>query len=401
MEGFFSSTELAVVKSPHPLVAKCGTCGLFKNCLSPKMPPSGQGKQRILIIGEAPGKTESEQNRQFVGDAGQTLRRALRKHDVNPDEDCWFTNSLICRPPNNRTPTKLEVDYCRPNLIKTINELKPEVIIPLGGTAVESLIPYIWKDDVDTTTRWVGWQIPCQFLNAWVCPSYHPSYLNRMNDPVLDMNFDAHIGAAVALPGRPWPEGPLALEKSVEVMLDVKEAAEAIRSIINIGELVSFDYETNMLKPDSPDARIVCCSICSRLGGTIAYPWHGAAIDATSELLRSDIPKRAYNAKFEERWTQAILGHGVNNWETDGMLLAHVLDNRSGITGLKFQAFVRLGQPPYDEHIKPYLEGVGGNGKNRIHECNLPDLLLYCGMDSILEYHVVAKMKKELQRGLR
>src|SRR5262245_43419820 len=84
---------------------RCGLCGLLNKCQSPKMEVYGKGKNGILIVGEAPGANEDEQGIPFVGKAGRYLRGILHGLDVNMRNDCWLTNSLICRPPNNATPT--------------------------------------------------------------------------------------------------------------------------------------------------------------------------------------------------------------------------------------------------------------------------------------------------------
>jgi hypothetical protein len=169
--------------------------------------------------------------------------------------------------------------------------------------------------------------------------------------------------------------------------------------MIEQGGAVAFDYETNMLKPDSKDAEIVCCSVCWEGKKTIAFPWHGEAVTAMSELLLSPkIKKVGANNKFEERWTRRILGHGVRGWVWDCMVSAHVLDNRPLITSVKFQSFVRLGQPSYDTAVGPYLKASDGNKKNRIKEVDLGSLLQYCGMDSLLEW-LIAESQRETTDG--
>ena len=82
------------------------------------------------------------------------------------------------------------------------------------------------------------------------------------------------------------------------------------------------------------------------------------------------------------------------------MLAAHVLDNRGGISSIKFQAFVLLGQPDYDSSIKEYLKSrdPGGYGLNRVKQAPVKPLLLYCGLDSLLEYLVAKKQKKLLKK---
>jgi hypothetical protein len=78
------------------------------------------------------------------------------------------------------------------------------------------------------------------------------------------------------------------------------------------------------------------------------------------------------------------------------MQAAHILDNRRDVSGLKFQAFVRLGQPAYDEHISPFLKSKNSNTANRIKRLSIEDVLLYCGMDSLSEYKLAEIQMKEL-----
>jgi hypothetical protein len=106
------------------------------------------------------------------------------------------------------------------------------------------------------------------------------------------------------------------------------------------------------------------------------------------------------NCKFEDRWSKRILGVDVKGWWHDTMLAAHVLDNRGGISSIKFQAFVLLGQPDYDSSIKEYLKSrdPGGYGLNRVKQAPIKPLLQYCGMDSLLEYLVAKKQKKLLKK---
>jgi uracil-DNA glycosylase family 4 len=412
--ALFTARELEIVRRPPSLVPRCGVCRLDRGCSSPKMPVYGEGRRGVLVVGEAPGETEDRQNRPLVGKAGQRLRTILRGLGVDLDRDCWTTNALICRPPGNEIPDPRMVDYCRPNVIKTIGELNPSTIVLLGGVAVRSVVSWLWGEDTgvdsmkgrkgkrgkdDPVRRWVGWRIPSQQLNAWVCPTYHPSFVERAldsRDPVPQLLVTEHLRAAFALEGRPWAEVP-DYQSQVTVETNPDTAADIIYEMM-YRKAIAFDYETDRLKPDNSDSRIVCCSM-SDGDYTIAYPWAGKAITATAAVLKSNVPKIASNMKFEDRWTRAKLGFHVRNWAWDTMLAAHVLDNRPGISGLKFQAFVLLGQGEYDKSVKPYLksDGDSANSRNRVTECPLEDLLLYCGVDSLLEVLVAKKQRRMMK----
>lgn len=398
-QGFFKPTEIQTPETAISKIPKCGVCKLYKHCKSPKMKPTGEGKRKILIVAEAPGATEDEKGVQLIGQSGKYLEDTLRKCGIEMRKDCWLTNAIICRPAENRTPDDKEIDYCRPNLFNTIEELKPEIIIPLGGTAVKSLIGGLWKDKVDAISRWVGWRIPVQKINTWVCPTYHPAFLLRGKDPVTEMYFTQHLKDAVSLPSRPWRNGPPDWKSRIKVLFDPLQAAGSIRELSKHNPMIAFDYETNCLKPDNSTAKIISCSVHFDIGKgiTIAFPWRDPVIDEVSHLLMNPkIKKIGSNIKFEERWTRAVLGHGVKGWHWDTMLAAHVLDNRTGITGLKFQAFVQLGQDSYDDHIKPFLYSGGSYKLNKINQLDMQEVLVYNGLDSLLEFKVYHKQARLL-----
>jgi hypothetical protein len=153
--------------------------------------------------------------------------------------------------------------------------------------------------------------------------------------------------------------------------------------------------ENDCLKPDG-DGKIVCCSVSDGII-SVAFPWHGDAIQAVLELAKSDVPKRGWNVQHEIRWLLAKHGVRVRNWEWDGMNNAHIMDNREGISGLKFQAFALVGAPSWDDAMKPYLKGRGGYGKNRIWEIWKQDpraVLSYCGLDSLYEFRAAEVQMK-------
>jgi len=399
--GFFAGSQL-VSKAPIGIHPKCGACGLFKHCRTPKMGVGGLGERGIMVIGEAPDDVDDNEGNAFSGKAGAELRKRMRSCGLDLDRDCWYTNAIICRPANekkNRFPTDLEVDYCRPNLLKAIDELKPIAFLLLGTAAVQSLISHIWRESPGSIDRWQGWTIPCQKLNAWILPTYHPSYLLREDDVVLGFMFDAVLERLGDIDARPFKVVPD--EKSnIEITLDPSRAAKTLRKMIEKGGPVAFDYETNMLKPDSPKSAIVSCSVCWRGKKTIAYPWLGEAVTATRELLRSPLPKIASNLKFEERWTRRHLKTCVRNWCWDTMIAAHIGDNRNGITSIKFQSFVLLGSDVWDDHIQQFLH-TSKNGDSDVNQIleqvDLNDLLMYNGLDSLLEYRVAEVQMEQLR----
>jgi uracil-DNA glycosylase len=413
-DGLISLTELgAPTRAPVGRLPQCAACGLYRGCEAPRLrlshpkmiEPAGAGRLKTLVVGEAPGETEDYNGKPFVGRAGRRLQEALARCGVALFDDCWVMNAAACRPVaydrqlkrhENRPPTEKEIGYCRPAVFAALEELKPERIVLLGGGAMVSVLGRLWKPFglKGAVYRWNGWQVPCQELNAWVCPTYHPSHVLREDGEALNRIFDGQLRAAFALKGRPFKKVP-DYGKRIHVELDADRAADMVASMCFTERQFAVDYETTCLKPEG-DGRILCVAV-SDGSASLATPWRGKVPEVMKNILSNPkVKKIAANAKFEDKWTRAKLGTPVKGWLWDTMVAAHVLDNRRGVSGLKFQAFARLGQGEYDTHVDRYIAGEGGYGKNRLHDVDVRDLLFYCAMDSLLEYKLAQLQMKEL-----
>ncbi len=96
-------------------------------------------KPPILVIGEAPGYDEDVQGRPFVGASGKLLDKMLAAIGLSRTENCFITNIVKCRPPENRNPAKDEVLSCSHFLDEQIRLLSPKMILLLGSVALKSI----------------------------------------------------------------------------------------------------------------------------------------------------------------------------------------------------------------------------------------------------------------------
>ena len=390
-DALFSAAEARVYRPTSSLIANCDRCGLFRaGCKTDRMKPSGKGGKRILICSEYPGRDEDVAGEPFVGKTGQRLQAELSRVGIDMRRDCRLTNALLCYSPSAKDH-KTAVADCRPNLLRTIAEFDPTVILLLGSAAVRSYITHLWSEP-GAVGRWVGRAIPCRKPNAWVCVSYNTAHLLYGDDRVTELHFHRHLKQMAELTelGRPWPDGgPPDLNSEVEVVLSPEDAASRLRKYT--GGTIAWDIETTTLRPESRNARIVCASVCWEGEETIAFPWHGPVLGEMKRILQSrEVAKIGYSCQFETGWVREKLGIEIQSWCHDGMLVAHALDPRGGVTGLKYQGFTLLGAPDYNHHIAPFLESAkpGSHNPNRIGEVSLPLLCRYCGTDSLLEYRV-------------
>ena len=67
----------------------------------------GAPNAEVLFVGEAPGASEDEQGLPFVGKAGALLDDMLKMIGLSR-ADVFITNSVKCRPPENRDPLNVE-----------------------------------------------------------------------------------------------------------------------------------------------------------------------------------------------------------------------------------------------------------------------------------------------------
>lgn len=400
MKGLFQSSLLTKAEE-FSRVSKCGTCGLYKNCRSPKLSPQGNGTSGVMVVLPPISKKGDEYGKFIYSGVGGEVKRLLLEHGI-PLNDCWLTSAVICHSPN---PTAEQIDACSFKLRESILKLKPKVVIAIGWQAVRNIIQFTWNREAENTERWYGYQIPSQLLNAWVCPVMAPS----PNDEDCSRLLFARQFVAALKKDRPYPDGDIPDYKSEVNLVSEKEAVKFLRHIVREGGPAAFDFETNCLKPEHDKAAIEAVSICWRGTHTIAIPWYGGVIEAfRAFLLARNVGKIASNLQFEHRWCKAMLNIRVRNWIWDTMQAAHAADNRRKASGLKFQAFVRLGVPSYDEAIAPFLGSAEGDSKeqdshalNDIKQIGLKDLLIYCGLDSLLEYKVAAIQAEEMGHPMR
>jgi uracil-DNA glycosylase family 4 len=137
----------------------------------------GNPQAKLVFVGEGPGADEDAQGIPFVGRAGQLLTQMIDNTAAKEGlpirrADVYICNVVKCRPPENRTPERDEMDTCSPFLFRQLEAIHPKAICVLGATAAKALL--------NTSTgitqlrgKWQEWRgIP-------VMPTYHPSFLLR------------------------------------------------------------------------------------------------------------------------------------------------------------------------------------------------------------------------------
>jgi uracil-DNA glycosylase family 4 len=419
-EGFFKELGISKLSLPKkkqdPVVfGSCEECGLYKDCKSPKMLPTGNGNKRILIVAEAPGGREDAKGVQLVGEPGQFLRRTLRSMGYDLKNDFWKTNAVRCYPVKSNGPTSMQVKMCRKYLMEAIDRYKPKGIIVFGETALEALIGHRLTGRIKQKSNkskfrvWAGTSIPDQELKCWVLPMYHPAYLlHRDFDEALQNIWKKQLKAAIEKVKEPFPDNSYLIER-VKYTLDEGEACSWINEMLHRGpKWVGFDYETTGIKPHRIGHRIHTASF-AYADKAYSFPFFDTDrfLSAWKRFLASDIGKIVHNFSFEQLWSKVLLGVDIAGRRWDTMLGAHSVHNIRP-TQLKFQTYTNLGILGYDDAIDPYItrlrEGEdkkSSNAFNCIEDCPIEDTLQYGGVDSSVLPELFAIQRRTLGRKLR
>jgi len=159
-----SIAELATV------IASCRACVLGALATN-AVPGEGNINADFVCVGEAPGQTEDEAGRPFVGAAGQLLTKILSAIQLER-EDVFICNVLKHRPPGNRNPLPDEIHACTPYLTRQLALTKPKVILALGTFAAQTLL------NTTTALGKLRGQVH-QYQGVPLVVTYHPSALLR------------------------------------------------------------------------------------------------------------------------------------------------------------------------------------------------------------------------------
>jgi len=168
-------------------------------------------------------------------------------------------------------------------------------------------------------------------------------------------------------------------KKPKVVVIDTEKGAlRAIAILRRKYNKAVVDIETDLDKEKSFDHpsrfALLCIGICVQKGVGIVFGERAcrseAVLKSMADWLRG-IELIFQNGKFDvsglypKGFTDLVIGQ-------DTMLKSYVLDERSGIHGLKYNAVEKLGAPRYDEDLDQYT----GKGKNKRFG-NIPRSILY------------------------
>jgi uracil-DNA glycosylase family 4 len=354
----------------------------------PGMGPTGA---KFLILGEAPAREETIAGKPFVGASGRELDRLLKDAGI-PRHECWITNVCKYEVPPNVDKKKLpfhvraknhgiDMDQQLAELRTEINEIKPNAILALGGSALWALSG---RSPISKHRGSLLWGMGTKFV-----PTYHPAHLlhstrggeikGYWNRQIMVFDFK-----------RAWAE-------STSPTLDVPN--RVLQICHNSGELYEFldRYKDKRKLSVDIEAGGHCLPICVGLSfnknhGMTVPLWN---FDGISDIPDSDMATIWYMlAKI--LWEKDIVGQNFNydrdklrrlgfairRIHSDTMLKGFAI-NPELPKGLAFLTSIYTREPFYKD------EGM--------YEGDIRDLLLGCARDSCVTLEIDEAMEPDLE----
>lgn len=347
----------------------------------------GDPTQKIMLVGEAPGGNEERTGEVFSGRAGQLLDLKLRAAGLDP-AGIYVTNVVKCRPPDNRTPERVEWKACRQYLEQELRTVQPSHLLILGNVALQSVTG---KSGI-TKKRGVKLDTKDPLLaRTTVMATVHPAYVLR--NPGQDPVFSDDI--------RRFARSIRGDFQVVEVRKRYVTTAEGLRALrrsilaLPSGTALAYDVE-NRYRPWDKDWSIQMLGVSWDGHNSYVVPLHHPQSPFEKSWLkvlkylkpaleREDLKLIAQNGKHDN--VQLAGASIFVRHKFDIMLAAHLLDeNRPKNLGFLSQSVLGADEYKGMVELKP----------EKILQTDLRQMALYNGNDVGYTHQLYPKIKGEL-----
>lgn len=176
-------SELAAVHGEMRVCDKCVVAGYLAQANTVGA-TRGRIGDKVMVVGQAPGHLSVERGMPFAGPGGIILDRWLQQAGFAAGalhREVYLSALTRCDPGKNprgtgdRKPSPPELALCRPYLLRELECVRPQVILPVGGMAIAAFLgPQRLEDVIGEAFERNG---------ALLLPLPHPSGVSRwLND---------------------------------------------------------------------------------------------------------------------------------------------------------------------------------------------------------------------------
>lgn len=356
------------------------------------VPATGNSSAKIVLVGEAPSYEEEVEGRPFVGPSGRFLDSLLRAANIDRS-NCWVTNvSKYAVPANPKKGVKksftkrfyeayhntdIKLDDQLQELKYELAQIRPNVVIPLGGTA-------LWALTGKTNIQQMRGSI-CRGWGYKLVPTYHPAHILHQSGEVSGY-WNKHVMIADLIRAKNQSEFP-----------ELNLPSRLLKVIKSSGELYGFIEQYKEASNPAIDIEAhQCIPICV---GIAFNRHHGITVPLWNTIGISSIPDgdlvniwsllADFLAKHEvvgqnfgyDRDKLKRLGFIVKGLHSDTMLKAFCI-NPEFPKNLAFNTSIYTEEPYYKD------EGM--------YEGSFEDLLIGCARDACVTKEVDEEHEKDI-----
>lgn len=354
----------------------CELCPLHATAQSVCLMGRGSLDADVMVVGEAPGYREDEIGKPFQGRSGKLLDSIFHDLGMKRDE-IYITNTVKCRPPDNRTPRPREVKACAGYLEKEVRKVDPRFVLLLGGTAVTA---NLGGKITETRGKFV------EKDGRYYFATFHPAAALRDPKKEKVIRNDLALFHKAVKKGRPIEDKSL----NLRIVRSPDDLNECIEDLVKY-KAIAYDLETTGLNPFLPESRIVCMGLATQHTQWVIPLYHRESPfkneeirQMVVELVHEAIKDKyliGHNAKFDSLWL--LVRHGLYFYCSFDTMLAHYVHDENDQHGLKYLAGLYFGAGDYDISTKEKTGSVP-----------LDKLAKYCGYDVYYTRKLFNKFKK-------
>lgn len=368
------------------------TCPHYPNGVA----PNHNCNAPIILVTEAPGRTEDHLHRLCVGKSGHLLNEIFEKVGISRKRDMYFTSILNFKPKGKgiETASPSEIEQGITRLLATLARCGGTVIVPTGIKALKALTSQ------SSITKWRGSILP--YESRWIIPTLHPSACLRQPIFAKTLIYDWQKIARVTKHGYEPPNRELACASSDA---DITSALGFLRPYAaDRDTILTFDIEVSR-----ETGELLCVSFSASPSWAISIDARRLiGFEAIRELLESPCQKGGQNLGFDCYVLKMRHGIHVRRVWWDSSWLFHGLDPNAGPNAAEGKSLIKAYSLAYMASVftdEPYwkdsAKDEGTGEKYGKWKSNWRLFQEYNARDSAVTHEIILKLTRRLERDNR
>lgn len=362
--------------------------------------PSEINKESSLtFVGEAPGYTEKEQGKPFIGKSGRMLDRGLKTIGLKRENASW-TNAVLCG--CDEDDLNVARKHCEKRLIVELTQAASPIIIPTGKYALQSTLGLSKAPQIIGKKGYRGTVTRKEFTPAYsplVCPTIHPAAVLRNTDAnkraysyLLELDVK-RIGKLLSADPVSWLPPESRPGHTLHIISDT--SGDSLENLLeSLGSEISFDVETTF---DSATKNRLLCFGISDGKTTIVIQWATKVngLESNWSDPTRDFIRRCVNRCFASR---LVVTH-------NGPAFDHVVAQRFGLKIDRWEDTL-LQTHSLHSHLKKGLNHVvsmyldAPAWKEVPHTEDMEKLMFYNGQDALYTILCFFALRDEMRQAV-